>query len=288
MNIYELIEYAAKIGILTAEVACVLHDYIQKDRQSQNEEKLQKVIEEAIDYFEKQKNQEENRMPFSNINLLNQFIFTSQSISNTTIQDLCNKIMSHELVSPGVTPQRIMQILSTISFEDMQKFQIICSMNIGIITNYNNNLNLGSNAYKHIMAPIEDMQEYDLKYNISLDDINELQSIGLITIGENGYDITGFDCKHPLIYANGKTLYVLWHHKDELPIGKILLTKTGECLFNVMNECEIADGYDVDVRKYMEHYGVVFAEQDMYTVFKTEKWFSLSRKIPGRYTKCKR
>ncbi|WP_334091210.1 DUF2806 domain-containing protein, partial [Helicobacter typhlonius] len=255
------------------------------NKQSQNEERLQKVIEEAINYFEKQKNQEENRMPFSNINLLNQFIITSQSISNTTIQDLCNKIMSHELVSPGVTPQRIMQILSIISFEDMQKFQIICSMNIGIITDYNNDLNQSSNAFKHIMAPIEDMQGYHLKYNISLDDINELQSIGLIAIGENGYDITGFDCKHPLIYANGKTLYVLWHYKDELPIGRILLTKTGECLFNVMNECEIADGYDVDVRKYMEHYGVVFSEQDMYTVFKTENWFSLSRKMPKRYAK---
>lgn len=285
MSTYELIEQAVQIGLFTVEVARTIYEYMQKDKQSYNEEKLRKIIEEALKYFEEQNNHQKSKEPFSNINLLNQFMITTQSISNTTIQDLCNKIMSHELVSPGVTPQRIMQILSIISFEDMQKFQIICSMNIGIITNYNNDLNRDSNAFKHIMAPIEDMQEYDLKYDISLDDINELQSIGLITIGENGYDITGFDCKHPLIYANGKTLYVLWHHKDKLPIGKILLTKTGECLFNVMNECEIADGYDVDVRKYMEHYGVVFAEQDMYTVYKTENWFSLSRKMPKRYVK---
>lgn len=277
MNTYEIIEYAVKIGLLTVEVGYALHNYIEKDKQSQNEERLQRVIEAAINYFEEQNTQQKNKEPFSNINLLNQFMTTTQSISNTTIQELSDRIMSHELVSPGVTPQRIMQVLSTISFEDMQKFQIICSMNIGIITDYNNDLSHYSEAKKRIMAPIEDIREYNLKYNISLNDINELQSIGLITYSHDGYCVMGVDCKHPLIYANGKTFYVLWHYKDKLPIGDIVLTKTGQCLFNVINECEITDGYDVDVREYMEHAGVIFAEQDMYSVIKTDGWFSLIR-----------
>ncbi len=280
MNTYELIEYAVRIGMLTLDVAYAIKDYIQKDKESQSEEKIRKVIEESLKDF-KEQNRQKCKEPFSNINLINQFMTTTQNISNTSIQELCDKIMSHELVSPGVTPQRIMQVLSIISFEDMQKFQIICSMNIGIITDYNNDLSHDSNAQKHIMAPIEDIHEYNKKYNISLDDINELQSIGLITFNYNGYNLIGVDCKHPLIYANGKTFYVLWHHKDEVPIGNILLTKIGECLFNVTNECEIADGYDVDVREYMERCGIAFAEQDMYTVFKTDEWFSLSRTTKG-------
>lgn len=278
MNIYELIEYAVKIGLLTVKVAHALHTYIKKDnKQSQNEKNLQKVIEEALKYFEEQNNRTKSKEPFSNINLLSQFMSTAQNISNSSIQELCNQIMAHEFASPGVTPQRIMQILSIISLEDIQKFQIICSMNIGIITDYNNDLDDGSNAKKYVMVPFKDTDEYSKKIDIYLKDINELQAIGLITYNSNGYYISGIPCKHPLIYANGKTFYVLWHHKDEIPIGNILLTKAGDCLFNVMNECEIADGYDVDIREHMEHFGVTFAEQDMYSVFKTDGWFSLSR-----------
>ena len=277
MNTYELIEYAVKVVLLTAEVARVINNYIQKDKESQSEEKLRKVIEEALKYFEEQNNHQKSKEPFSNINLLNQFIVTSQSISNTTIQELCDKIMSHELVSPGVTPQRIMQILSTISFEDMQKFQIICSMNIGIVTDYNNDSDSNPNAEKHIVVPYKNTVEYSEKINIYIDDINELQAIGLIAYSTNGYYITGVSCKHPLIYANGKTFYVLWHHKDELPVGKILLTKAGKCLANVINECDIADGYDTDIREYMENHDVAFAEQNMYNVFKTDGWFGVNQ-----------
>lgn len=283
MDTYELIEQAVQIGLFTVEVAHAIHNYIQKDKRSYNEEKLRKVIEEALKYFEEQNNYQKFKEPFSNINLLNQFMITTQSISNTTIEEVCDRIMSHELVSPGVTPQRIMQILSTISFEDFQKFQIICSMYIGIITDYNNDSGNGPNADKHVMVPLKNTDEYSEKINIYLDDINELQAIGLIAYSNGGYYISGISCKHPLIYANGKTFYVLWHYKDELPIGNILLTKAGKCIANVINECDIADGYDTDIHEYMEHYDVEFAEQDMYNVFKTDGWFGVRQKKKKRY-----
>lgn len=283
MSTYELIEQAVQIGLFTVEVARAIHDYIQKDKQSYNEEKLRKVIEEALKYFEEQNNHQKSKEPFSNINLLNQFMITTQSISNTTIEEVCDRIMSHELVSPGVTPQRIMQILSTISFEDFQKFQIICSMNIGIITDYDYDSEIGPNAEKRVMVPFKNTDEYSEKINIYLDDINELQANGLIAFDSSGYYISGISCKHPLIFANGKTFYVLWHHKDEIPIGNILLTKAGKCIFNVMSECDIADGYDTDIREYMELYDVAFAEQDTYNVFKTDGWFGVKRKNMKRY-----
>ncbi len=278
MNIYELIENAVKVGLLTVEVAYALHSYIDKNKQSQNEEKLRRVIEAALNYFEEQNSQQKNKEPFSNINLLNQFMTTTQSISNTTIQELCDRIMLHELVSPGVTPHRILHILSIISFEDMQIFQIICSMNIGIITEYNNNSRNNPVAERHVMVPFKDSDEYSQKIGIYLEDIYELQSLGLLTYSSEGSYISGYPCKHPLIYANGKTFYVLWHHKDEIPIGNILLTRAGECLFNVMNECEITDEYDVYVREFMEHFGVAFAEQNMYSVIKADKKFILQTK----------
>lgn len=277
MSTYELIEQAVQIGLFTIEVARTIYDYIQKDKQSYNEEKLRKVIEEALKYFEEQNNHQKSKEPFSNINLLNQFMITTQSISNTTIEEVCDRIMSHELVSPGVTPQRIMQILSTISFEDFQKFQIICSMYIGIVTDYNDDSDIGPHAGKYVVVPYKNTIEYSEKINIYLDDINELQAIGLIAYSTSGYCISGVSCKHPLIYASGKTFYVLWHYKDELPVGKILLTKAGKCLANVINECDIADGYDVDIREYMENHDVVFAEQNMYNVFETDGWFGVKQ-----------
>ena len=106
MNTYELIEYAVKVGLLTVEVAHAINNYIQKDKESQIEEKLRKVIEESLKYFEGQNNYQKSKEPFSNINLLNQFMITTQSISNTTIEEVCDRIMSHELVSPGVTPAK--------------------------------------------------------------------------------------------------------------------------------------------------------------------------------------
>ncbi len=275
MNTYELIEYAVKIGLLTVEVAYTLRNYLQKDdKQSQTEEKLRIVLEEALNYFQKQNNQQKFKEPFSNVNLLSHFMTTTQYIDNPTIQELCNQIMAHELVSPGVTPNRIMQILSTVSFEDMQKFQIICSMNIGIITDYNND-SIKPIARRRVMVPFNDTDEYSKKTGIYLTDINELQAIGLISYNSAGYYMSGIPCKHPLIYANGKTLYVLWHNKDRIPGGNILLTKAGECLFNVISECEIIDEYDIYVQAFMEYYGVAFAEQERYSIIKTERKFTL-------------
>lgn len=283
MDTYELIEYAIKVGLLTAEVAHVLHNYIQKNKQSQYEDQLRRVIEEALNYFEEHNSQQKCKEPFSDVNLLNQFMNTTQSIFDLSIQELCDRIMSHELVSPGVTPQRIFHILSIISFEDMQKFQIICSMNIGIVTNYNNDSRNNPIAERRVMVPFKNSDEYSQKIGIYLEDIHELQSLGLLTYSPSGSYLSGYPCKHPLVYANGKTFYVLWHHKDEIPIGNILLTRAGECLFNVINECEIANEYDIYVREFMENFGVTFAEQDMYSVAKTNGEFFLTakrKKIP--------
>lgn len=275
MSIYELIDCGVSVGLLTLEAAQVLHIYIQNNKDPQNEDSLKKVIEEAMEYFKEQNKHKESMIPFSNVNLLYQFIAATEHIYDPSIQNLCNRIMSHEFVSPGVIPQRIMQILSTLSFEDMQKFQIICNMYIGIITNYNNDLGNAPSASKRVMVPFKDTDEHSKKIGICLNDIYELQAIGLIAYNPSGYFITGVTCKHPLIYANGKTFYVLWHHKDELPVGNILLTKAGKCLFNVISECDITDGYDTDIREYMEHYGVAFAEQKMYSVIKANGWFSV-------------
>lgn len=274
MDIYEWVQ----LGLLTIEIARELRSFFKGNNDSpQNEANQQRIIEETLKALEKQNIDAKREEPFSNIIWLRQFISGVQYISDMPIQEICGRILAQEFVSPGVTPKRMAQILSTISFEDMQKFQKICSMNIGIITNYNDYaFDRQPYAKKRIMVPFHDSDEYSQKIGIYLEDIHELQALGLITYSPGGSYISGVPCKHPLIYANGKTFYILWHNKDEIPVGNILLTRAGECLSNVINECEITDEYDKLVRGCMEYFGVQFAEQKMYSVFKTDGIFNLT------------
>lgn len=277
MDIYELIRFGVEMGLLSIQMARELQGYFQKNSDSsQGQANQQGVITEALMELKERSNDLKQDGTFSDIGWLRQFISITQNISDTSMQKICGRILAQEIASPGVTPQRIGQILSVIAFEDMQKFQIISSMNIGIITNYNNDSLAGPCANKHVMVPFKDSDEYSHKIGIYLEDIHELQAMGLLTYNPNGCYISGIPCKHPLIYANGKTFYILWHHKDEIPIGNVLLTKAGQCLSDVMNECEIAAEYDKFVRGFMEHFGVEFAEQKMYSVIKTDRHFNLA------------
>ena len=277
MDIYGAIAFGVQIGLLSIEIARELKGFFKEnDDLSPNVVNQQKIIVEALKILKKPDINANRENVFSNTVWLHQFISGVQEISDMSVQKICGRILAQEFILPGVTPQRMGQILSGISFEDMQKFQRICSMNIGIITNYNDDSLGGPNAGKHIMVPFHDSDEYSEKIGVYLEDIYELQALGLLTYSSNGCYISGVPCKHPLIYANGKTFYILWHHKDEIPTGNITLTKAGSCLSNVIDECEITDEYDKLVCGCMEHFGVEFAEQKMYSVFKTDGRFTLT------------
>ncbi len=271
MDVYGVIGFGVQIGLLSIEIARELKSFFKEnDNLSPNKANQQRIIIEALKVLEKLNIDVNREKEFSNIVWLRQFLSGMQGISDTSIQEVCGRILAQEFTSPGVTPQRMEQILSGMAFEDMQKFQRMSSMNIGIITNYNDDSFGGPNAEKCIMVPFVDSDEYSEKIGIYLEDILELQALGLLTYSSNGCYISGVPCKHPLIYANGKTFYILWHHEDEIPTGNITLTKAGRCLSNVINESEITNEYDKLVRECMEHFGVEFAEQKMYSVFKTD------------------
>ncbi len=277
MDTNDIITLGVQMGLLTIQIARELSSFFEGNNSSSpNEANQQRIIAEALKVLEERDIDEKREKTFSNIVWLRQFISGVQDISDMSIQEMCGRILAQEFISPGVTPQRMGQILSGISFEDMQKFQKISSMNIGIITRYNDDSFDRPHADKHVMVPFQDSDEYSEKIGIYLEDIYELQAMGLLTYNSVGCYISGVPCKHPLIYANGKTFYILWHHKDEIPVGNILLTKAGECLSNVMNECEITDEYDKLVCECMEHFGVEFAEQKMYSVIKTDGLFTLT------------
>lgn len=273
-NIYELIKFAVEAGLLTIEIARELQSYFHGDSDQSQE---QQVISEALMTLKEKNINSNQEKPFSDIGWLRQFMSETQKIYDIQTQEICGRILAHEFVFPGVTPQRMGQILSAITFEDMQKFQIISSMNIGIVTDYNND-SPAPDSQEHVMVPFNfsGATEYSEKFGICLDDVLELQAMGLLTYNSGGYDIRGYVCKYPLIYARGETFYILWHPKDIIPIGTIVLTKAGKCLSDAINECEIVDEYAHYVRAYMEHLGIAFAEQKRYTVCKANGHYMLT------------
>jgi len=137
-------------------------------------------------------------------------------ISNEEMQNLWSKVLSGEANSPGRYSKRTVNFLSSLDKSDAELFQTLCgyAWQIGDI------------------VPIVLDSESDIyqKKGIKFTSLKHLDEIGLITFNSlSGFRKIGFNKKASIFYYG--TIIDLEFPKDkknELPVGKVMLSKIGQ------------------------------------------------------------
>lgn len=205
-----------------------------------------------------------------NLGWVKDFLDTAKYVSDPDMQTMWGKILAQEFENPGVTPRRIDRILSEITPYDMHKFQLICSMKIGIISEYKGE---GQPKVKeYLFVPFLDTDDGCKKLGIWLEDLLELEAMGLINLSsdEYGFHTEAIKYETPLVFANGKTFYVKHFPNNHWPTGHVILTQAGECISNAILPCDLPDVYAEFVWSFLRFSGVELLNQSIYEVKKNE------------------
>ena len=212
-----------------------------------------------------------------NAEWFDRFMDSAGFVSAEDVQLIWGKILAKEFENPGSTPSNMIRILSEITPAYAQAFRKICSMKTIIIgiDDAGNPLN----ASRRVIVPYSGNEETLNNMGLTFSILNELDTFGLIKFdGLSGYAAVGFKEKLVLLYANGKTIAINEHKNNEIPIGNVMLTSTGECLMNITPTDMITD-YDKMLIKFLENKGekalkkpefqVLRTNDDQYQVLKT-------------------
>lgn len=197
------------------------------------------------------------------------FMDSAGFVSIEDVQLIWGRILAKEFESPGSTPSNMIRILSEITPTYARAFRKICSMKtiiIGIDDTGN-----PQNATQRVFVPYSQNEEILNNMGLTFSMLNELDTFGLIKFDSlSGYVVSGFEQKHVLLYANGKTIAINEHKENRVPIGDVMLTSTGECLMNITPSDIIAD-YDKMLIKYLQDSSTRILEDSEYQVFKSSE-----------------
>lgn len=195
------------------------------------------------------------------------FMDSAGFVSAEDVQLIWGKILAKEFENPGSTPSNMIRILSEITPTYAQAFRKICSMKtiiIGIDDTGN-----PQNAALRVIVPYSQNEETLNNMGLTFSILNELDTFGLIKFDVlSGYATVSFGQKLVLLYANGKTIAINEHKNNEIPIGNVMLTSTGECLMNITPTDTITN-YDKMLIKFLENNRTKILEDSEYQVLRT-------------------
>lgn len=169
------------------------------------------------------------------------FFEKSRIVSDTEMQDLWARVLAGEANAPGTYSKRTVNFLGDLDKKDAELFQVLCSF--GWIIGKFSPLVFDSEA------PIYN------SHGLDFGTLTHLDSIGLIQFnGFAGYKRIRLPKTFAVLYC-GKALF-LTMEKDsdnQLPTGKVLLTKVGEELSTV---CQVpgVDGFVEYVKEQWKHF----------------------------------
>lgn len=195
---------------------------------------------------------------------LEHFMNSAAFVSDENMQLIWGKILSNEFDNPGTTPLSMARILSEMQPAYAKAFRKLCGMRFYLISISDDGK--VANASWEVAVPFSKNGEFMGKLGISLEMINELETIGVIKLnGDRGFSAAGTNAKKALVYINGRTLETIQQPPDGIPIGNVLLTSAGEALQKI-TEVAIIEGYDEVMKKYMCDHGVVFSDEEHFQV----------------------
>lgn len=200
-----------------------MHRFVEEEAQRQ--ENMEAITEKAIPQLK-----EESDPSQIEDDWVTNFFDKSRIISDDEMQDVWAKVLAGEANAPGTYSKRTVNFLGDLDKRDAELFQNLCSF--------------GFFVGKFTPLVFDSEASIYNERGIDFNTLTHLDSIGLIKFhGFSGFKRKGLPKKCAVLYA-GMPL-VLEMPKDEendIPIGKVLLTKLGEELVTVCKSPKV-DGF---------------------------------------------
>lgn len=200
-----------------------MHRFVEEEAQRQ--ENMESITKKALPGL----NEESDPSKMENDWVTN-FFDKSRIVSDAEMQEIWAKVLSGEANAPGTYSKRTVNFLGDLDKRDAELFQNLCSFGWRI-----------GNFTPLIFDSKADI--YNQK-GINFVALTHLDSIGLIQFNFlSGFQRTGLPKSFPVFYC-GKPLMLEMpkENENDLPIGKVLLTKLGEELVSVIT-APCVDGF---------------------------------------------
>jgi len=149
---------------------------------------------------------------------ISQFMDKTRLVSDSDFQIIWAKILAEECNSPGTVPKALLHILEQMDKRSADSFMKIASVSISFIDE-------GKVEYTPIV-PRNRFNSYFKTIGINLDDLIDLQSLGLINMAD-GSTAYSLRCATSVVAQYHDQKYEL---PNEFPVGEVLYTRIGEVL----------------------------------------------------------
>jgi len=201
-----------------------MHRFVEEEALRQ--ENMEKITEKALPLL----NEDSDPSAMENDWVTN-FFDKSRIVSDEEMQDLWSSILAGEANAPGTYSKRTVNFLSDLDKKDAELFQALCRFGwiIGRFTPLI--FDPGDQIYNEV--------------GLNFTTLTHLDSIGLIQFDNlSGFKRIGLPKSFPVYYCERPLLLTMELDADnQLPIGRVLLTKVGEELATV---CQVpgVDSFD--------------------------------------------
>ena len=168
---------------------------------------------------------------------LSHFFDGAKHVSNEDLRFIWAKILSNECKAPGNTPKKLLQILSIMGTESAKCFSILSKFVM---------IADGDDP----VAVIDRDSTFINANGLTFFNLLDLYDLGLIAFSELGYSI---DSTHPeFTYHNTK---IEISSTESCPVGNVLLTVAGRCLFQSILPEQAQDEYLKECTAFWERKG---------------------------------
>lgn len=177
---------------------------------------------------------------------LDRFMDSAKFVSSEEMQLIWGKVLAGEFENPGSTPRNLIRILSEFTPKLARAFRIICSMQVDISTLDEEDNIKETDSY--VFVPYISHEEFFSNLEISFEDINELEVLGVIIINYYVTDCTGIT----LLHIKNRLIAIIQDNEEnpELDTGNIMLTSAGKFLTSITEQIEIEGYYDL-IKDYL-------------------------------------
>jgi len=167
-----------------------------------------------------------------NTDWLLQFMDKARLVSDSDFQIIWANILAEECNEPGTIPKALLHTL-----EQMDKHTAIAFMSVAAVSvNY---IDDGKMEYNPIILD-DKFNAYYKSIGINLDNLIELQSLGLIKIGE-GFTSYSMQCSAPVVVHYHNQEYQL---PERFNVGEVVYTRIGKVLCSVVKTEKVEGFFD--------------------------------------------
>lgn len=165
---------------------------------------------------------------------VSRFMESSKHVSDKQMQMIWGKLLAQECGAPGQTPKSLINILSSMDRSQAETFVKLnaCTMTL---------MGDDGESESTIIYPFDSRQE--INFGVSFEDLNELDSLGLLTFEPlGGYLFTTFHPTSASYYAQSVNLEC--YDAEGFPSGNVLMTKAGLCLSKAIISEKVQDYFE--------------------------------------------